>query len=350
MKRILTTLLILVGLMGLVSTANAQSNIIATTTSSAIADTRTTTFTITSATGWLASTFPGNLFYAYVDNEAMLIRAISGTTITVDRGVFSTAASPHKSGVVIVTGAAGSNNYLNNGQSFVTGGPFITANGANPALSGSCTRSNQATLPVVAVNTGVWYNCDGGTWLVATSPSAGATVTPNVTPLVGACSIPIGSVAYASIGTNSADVANKRMTTSIFVPRTFFSTGLQVLQGGTATTDRITVQLADASGKVIVSGAAAGTLLSGANTFASIPWALNRNGGTQTLTLIPGPALYFASIVGNGATAGAYQTVPTLTFKDVLSQGTTSITFGGFPDFTPPTTFTADLAPVVCLY
>jgi len=112
--------------------------------------------------------------------------------------------------------------------------------------------------------------------------------------------------------------------------------------GSAPATDNLTGQLADASGKVFAPGAAAGVLTAGANTFLSLPFA--------NAQIITGPALYFASIVGNGTDANNYRTVAAATYNNITSQGTTSITFGTFPDFTPPVTFTADLAPVICLY
>lgn len=332
MKRILILFLFVMGVVGLTSTPlSAQGGRITSTTLSAAMNNSQTNLTVASATGISASGSPGPIYLVYVDHEAMQVVSLSSTTLRVIRGVAGSQQTGHKSGARLYFGATGSSTQSNNGT-VVTGGPFI----AN-SPSGSCTRSANAVLPVINTNTGFFYNCNNGQWLLQTNPAD----TPN-TPLVAACSIPIGSVAYASVGTNTTDIANKRMTTSFFVPYSFWATGLQVLQGGTATTDKITAQLADAGGIVFAPGAAAGVSLSGANTFLSVPFA--------NAQLVTGPALYYASIVGNGTASGAYQTVATATFNNITSQGTTSITFGTFPNFTPPTTFTADLAPVTCLY
>ena len=344
MKRILTTLLMLVGLMGLVTATSfaqtvPQNGLVTTTLSAAVTTTRATTLTVSSATGWTASTFPGNLFYAYVDHEAMVVRAISGTTITVDRGVAGTSATTHASGAAIFTGAAGQGSYSNNGNSFVTGGPFVQSNGMGAGFFyGSCTRTAQSTLPLINLNTGQFIDCNGGVWIQGTNPADSGK-----DGLIGPCNIPIGSVAYASVGTNTSDVNNKRMVSSVYVPRTGLYSGIQFLQGGTATTDNITAGLYDASGVMIANTGATGVLVATANTFKNLPFV---NLGTKVVVV--GPAMYFVGLTGNGATAGAYQTVPTLTFKNILSQGTTSITFGTFPNFVVPTTFTADLAPIFC--
>ena len=273
----------------------------------------------------------------------MRITAVSGTTITVTRGQASTNATPHKSGATVFVGPSGSQAAPGNAN---PPGPFIQT-----AMQGSCTPSLYPVNPLIQVNGGNpkvqqgMYYCNGSQWVFG--------LLPDDTPkdgLIGGCSISVGSVAYASVGTNSTDIANKRMTTSFYLPRTGIFTGLQYLSGGTATTDNATTQIADASGNILATSAAAGTLVATANTFQPIAFALNGAGAAQTKTLLVGPALYFASVVGNGTAAGFYQTVPTLTFKNILSQGTTSITFGTFPSFTVPTTFTADLAPVMCLY
>jgi hypothetical protein len=325
-KIFISMLAIVLAVVGWSIPLQAAASAITTTTLSAAMTAGTNRMTVASATGFTASSGTQQ-YIVFVDTEAMLITAVSGTTITVIRGQNQSSQSAHNSGARAYVGAAGS---VSAGS--VTGGPFVQS---TPV--GTCDRNNVGTLPLINVRTARMVNCNGGQWLDQTLPNGTSTM-----PIVAACNVPIGSVAYASVGTNTADIANKRMTTSIWVPQSVFATGLQVLQGGTATTDTITAQLADSGGKVFAPGAAAGVALSGANTFLSVPFAAAQ--------IITGPALYFASIVGNGATAGAYQTVPTATFKNVVSQGTTSITFGTFPNFTPPTTFTADLAPVVCLY
>ena len=325
MKRFLHILPAVAVLLALAMPSVAQSRLTSTTLSAAVTQTQNF-ITVGSATGFTASSATGTQYIVYVNKEAMRITGVNGTRITVERGNAGTQ-TPHASGTRVMVGAAGSSSAGN-----VTGGPFVRN---SPA--GACTRSAVATLPVINITNGVWYNCNGGVWL----PQTGISDVPN-TPLVAACNIPIGSVAYASVGTNTADIADKRMTSSIYVPRTFYATGISILQGGTATTDNITGQLADSGGVVFAPGAAAGVLLAGANTFKNLPFA--------NAQFVTGPALYHGSIVGNGTTAGSYQTVPASTFKDIVTSGTTSITFGTFPNFTPATTFTADVGTVFCIY
>src|SRR5258708_14504205 len=76
--------------------------------------------------------------------------------------------------------------------------------------------------------------------------------------------IPIGSVALASIGTNTADVI-QLWVTDIFIPCNRFVAKVGVLQGGTATTDSILAAIYDSQGVLLASSALAGAALSGAN-------------------------------------------------------------------------------------
>ena len=342
MRKILHILTLAAVLLAVQATAFSQTQPTFTTLSAAVADERTTRLTVTSATGFVASNQATGLDYGlFVDNEFMRITAVSGTTITVERGQARTNATAHKSGARVFVGQFGSQRQ----SSTQTGGPFIQS-----PLYGSCTRTTGTILPLIQVNPTTLggqalYDCNNGKWIKATlfddQPQS---------PLVGPCSVPIGSVAYASFGTNTADVANKRMSTSIYVPVTGIYTGVQFLQGGTATTDNITFGLFDAGGKPIANAGATGVLLATADTFKAVPFTAGSSGNAQTLTIVPGPANYFISLNANGSTAGAIRTVAVSTFKNVLSAGTTSVTFGTFVAFTPPTTFTADLAPIGCFY
>jgi len=153
--------------------------------------------------------------------------------------------------------------------------------------------------------------------------------------------IPIGSVAYASIGTNTTDVI-QLWVTDIFIPYSFSCSTVGFLQGGTATTDNILVAIYDGGGKLVANSNLAGVVLSGANTFQEqallAPIQLN------------GPSYYFVALQGNGTTAGAIQTIPTATFVGVRAGSVTAGSFGTIPStITPPTTFTAGKGPIVYL-
>mgnify|MGYP003385337364 CR=1 FL=1 len=151
--------------------------------------------------------------------------------------------------------------------------------------------------------------------------------------------IPIGSVAYGSLGTNSTDVAGQFWITDIFIPFNRIISTIGVLQGGTATTDNILVAIWDSRGALVGNSALAGSLLAGANTFKELALLAS--------VQLFGPQQYYIGVQGNGATAGALRTIAASTFPDVVANSIAG-TFGTVPaSITPITTFTADKGPVV---
>ena len=161
--------------------------------------------------------------------------------------------------------------------------------------------------------------------------------------------IPIGSVALASIGTNTAD-AIQLWVTDIFVPCNRLITTVGVLQGGTATTDNILVAIYDPAGNLIASSALAGKLLATANIFIELAIVLDGAGKAITGLQLYGPSQYYIAVQGNGTTAGAIQTIPA-PYLDVCAGSVAAGTFGTLPaKITVPTTFTAAKAPIIYLY
>jgi hypothetical protein len=157
----------------------------------------------------------------------------------------------------------------------------------------------------------------------------------------------IGPTALASIGTATTDIAGQWWLTDILIPYNRTITKIGVLQGSTATTDNIMVAIWDSYGKLVGSSAVAGALLAGANTFKELALVLNNVGATVTSLKLFGPQRYFIGVQGNGTAAAAIQTVKAATYIDVLGEILAG-TFGTVPaTITPPTTWTADLAPVV---
>lgn len=153
--------------------------------------------------------------------------------------------------------------------------------------------------------------------------------------------VPIGSVAYASVGTNTTDVNGQLWVTDIIVPSNYVVSSIGVLQGGTATTDNILVAIFDAGGNRLGTSALAGSTLSGASSFKEL--------ALLAPVQLYGPNRYFVAVQGNGTAAGAIQTIPTATFVGVLA-GVISGTFGTVPaSIVVPTTFTAGNGPIVYL-
>lgn len=153
--------------------------------------------------------------------------------------------------------------------------------------------------------------------------------------------VPIGSVAYASVGTNTTDVAGQLWITDILVPSNFVVSIIGFLQGGTATTDNVLAAIYDAGGNRLGNSNTGGVVLATANTFAerTLLTPVQLYGGNR----------YYVAIQGNGTAAGAIQTIPTLTFVGVLA-GVLSGVFGTVPaSIVVPTTFTAGQGPIVYL-
>jgi hypothetical protein len=309
----------------------------------------TSTITVASATGITASTKSQQSF-VLIDSELEEVTAVSSTTLTVRRARSGIGAG-HASGAYVVFGYTGTFNANQGTISTNIGSPSVGASvtGATfiPTIPvGSCTRSNMAILPVFVisasplgarVNYGGTADCLGGKWVFGTLPD-----NPPQRALIAASNIPIGSVAYGSLGTNSTDVNGQEWLTSIWVPQTSYITGIKALCGGTCTTDNILGILRDAGGNLIANSATAGVLLSGASTFQTL--------ALTAKVLVVGPALYFVGVQGNGTTAGSLRTVAASTFPDVLATSASG-TFGTVTaTFTVPTTFTADKAPIVELY
>ena len=153
--------------------------------------------------------------------------------------------------------------------------------------------------------------------------------------------VPIGSVAYASVGTNTADVAGQLWITDIWVPRNFVVSTIGFLQGGTATTDSTLVALFDGGGNRLATSSLSGVVLSGANTF--------QEQALLAAVQLYAPNRYFVAVQGSGNTAGAIQTIPTNTFVGVLA-GSLAGSFGTVAaSIVVPTTFTAGKGPIVYL-
>jgi len=129
----------------LTSPAWGQATMSSTTLSSAI--TRSETYlNVASATG-ISGLGTNNQVQTilYVDQEAMEVIEVSGTTVRVLRGRGGTRATAHASGAKVWLGPP---NY------FLPTDP-----------SGACTSTEQPVLPRVAISTGNVWNCAGGQWL-----------------------------------------------------------------------------------------------------------------------------------------------------------------------------------------
>jgi len=164
--------------------------------------------------------------------------------------------------------------------------------------------------------------------------------------------IPVGSVALASMGTNTTD-AIQLWVTDILVPFNRIVKNVSILSGGTSTTDNWLWAIYDSFGYLVASSALTGQLLATANSWQTQPIALTYARGTNTSTAatqvaLNGPQQYFIAVQGSGTTGGALQTVPAP--YQICAGSITAATFGTIPSsIAVPTTFTAGKAPIVYL-
>lgn len=148
--------------------------------------------------------------------------------------------------------------------------------------------------------------------------------------------IPIGSVAYGSLGTNTTPVAGTIYWTSFQLPIDKTITNIECMNGGTAGTDKLLYAIYNGtSGALIANTATAGVTASGTDSFQSI---------ALTAPITASAGRYFIAWQTNGTTT-RFRTVAASTFITVASASATG-TFGTLTALTVPTTFTADKAPI----
>ena len=288
--------------------AMAQSNSIVVTTLGAAVASTDRTVTVASATGISVSPQTQLL----IDTEVMAVTSVSSTTIGVTR---QNPAPAHASGTIV---RAGRPNWFY---------------AVDPPM-GTCSITPLYVYPWVnIVNASVW-RCVDSAWQVNYNSA-------RVPSRDKVSNIPLGSVAYSSLGTSTATVDGRIYTTEIFVPETKSLTGLAVLFGTATSTDAYVATLYDDSGAIVATSLLTGTAYAGsANTFHTFAF-------TATYVAV-GPRRYYASIQANGGNS-QIRLVAASTYVDIYSQRASG-TFGTVPALTVPTGFTALYAPIVYLY
>jgi len=153
--------------------------------------------------------------------------------------------------------------------------------------------------------------------------------------------IPVGSVAYGSLGTNTTLVAGTTYWAEVYIPANVTLTGVAVLNGATVGTDKWIVGLyATAGGAAVANSNLSGTASSGADAFQAIAF-------TATYAAL-GPARFWVAFQSNGTT-DKVRTIAVSTFVETLTKSATG-SFGTLPSLTVPTTVTADVGPIAYVY
>jgi len=150
--------------------------------------------------------------------------------------------------------------------------------------------------------------------------------------------IPIGSVAYGSLGTDGVHVAGTIYVSELMLDYSKSVTGIAVLNGTTAGTDELILGLYNSSGVLVANTALAGVTASGTDAFQEI----------DLTSVYAAPAgKYFVLLQCNGTTTKTRK-IAASTYLNLAASATG--TFGTLPALTVPTSFTADKGPIVYLY
>lgn len=264
--------------------------------------------------------------YIYVDRELMQVKAISGTTLTVIRGVASTSGASHASSALVFV--------IPSSAIFLDGGYA----GQGPQVPhGSCTRSNELFLPRIQFSTGIISDCLGGQWV-----NGDAMQTQRLTFNLYRFPDPGGTALTALETAGTAAAANTEIyCTEVDLPFSMLLTGVAVLNGTTVGTNKHFGILYDSTGNVLANSATAGTTTSGASTYQKLNFV--------TKYYAVGPARYFACDGLNGTT-DTIRHAKTSTNDNILGGAVTGQTFGTAAAITVPSSFTDAKAPYFAVF
>jgi len=226
---------------------------------------------------------------------------------------------------------------------------FVTAAGAMTSYEATARASVAGNVAATAQGASgqtadLWQLKNSAGTILARGTSAGVIQPDSGMGVSGRSrysTVPVGSVAYSSFGTDKSLVAGTIYVAEVFIARNITVTGVAILNGATVGTDKWIVGLyASAGGAAVANSALAGTTSAGANAFQAVAF-------TGTYAAV-GPARYWIVLQSNGTT-DTIRTVAAATFIDVLTTAAAG-SFGTLPSLTPPTTFTADWGPVAYVY
>jgi len=154
----------------LAGTGFGQATLQSTTVSAAVG-LNDQSIVVASATGFVAPNNGAIASIVFIDQEALGVQSISGTTIGVIRGYGGTRSTAHASGTTTYIGPP--NYYVSFPQ------------------AGACTAANQVVLPTINITSGLQYNCLGGVW-VAINPLPTKLFFPAGTASVTSFNLPTG--------------------------------------------------------------------------------------------------------------------------------------------------------------
>jgi hypothetical protein len=219
----------------------------------------------------------------------------------------------------------------------IAGGVFPGyPNSSSPGTaSTSGATSGGSTIPAggcIPMDTGA---ASGLPQTLCVSPNQLVGYNNTVLPVLKQTTIPIGSVALASLGTDTTPVSGTIYFSQMNLPA-MTVTNIACLNGSAAATDKYIFGLYNSSGTLVANTALAGVTASGTNAFQSI--AL-----TTPYTAVSGQ--YFVGVQTNGTTT-RLRTIATATYLQMATTSQTGV-FGTMAAIgTVPTTVTADVGPI----
>jgi hypothetical protein len=321
---------LMIGLALLLSASAFGQTILTTTTlSSAVSDTIGQKIVVASATGITAPSTSDNTkaTILFVDREAMDVSGVVGTTITVGRGRYNTAATKHASSALVFIVPAFLTTYIGGGVSPT----------ALVFPAGSCTRASELVLPRIYFPWGLFSDCNGGQWV---NGDAYQTQRTNINQL----RFPDpGGTAYTALETNGTApaAATEIYCTQIDLPYSKLITGIASLNGTTVATDKHWVILYDSAGAVLANSATAGATTANGSTYQKFNFV--------TPYYAVGPARYFGCVGTNGTTDTIRHAV-TGTNDNILGGTVTGQVFGTAAAITVPSSFTTAKVPYISIF
>jgi hypothetical protein len=276
--------------------------------------------------------------YLFVDRELMQVKAVSGTNVTVIRGIGGTSAVSHASGALVeIVPAAAIGAWSGGGADSGPQGPSFP--------QGSCTRSNELYLPRIQFSSGTISDCDGGQWINGDAAQTTRSWVHGSTSGANGFRYPEpGGTALTALETNgtAAAASTEMYCTEIDIPISVYIKGIAVLNGTTVGTNKHFATLYDGGGALLANTATAGTTTAGASTYQKL--------NLVTPYFLVGPARYFACDALNGTTDTIRHAV-TGTNDNVLGGTITGQVFGTAPaSITAPASFTTAKVPYFMLY
>ena len=262
------------------------------TTLSAAVTRAATTISVASATGVVVTDI------AFVDDEAMRVTAISGTTLTVTRGVAGTGTTRHASGATI---------YIDEPRYFGTD----PANTGAPVSGTPCTSTVELVLPRVDPRTGQIWNCTGSLWVPQAITDVALT-SPTITTDIR--SVSAGS---ATVGTDALPFGE------------IFHQGATVIQleGATANASETVISVTDPTGDRAITIPDAGGTVMLSSLATNGADAANAVTGASNALVYEGTADAFElSLSASDVGADVVVTLPTMGNVDYAVLGSTLTT------------------------